>query len=324
VPSLVIKCLFNQEEGLPFGDASLTFYPAGHILGAASVLLRDTSGRRIFFSGDFASFSQLTVGAADWPDEIGDVDLLVLESTYGGKEPHRPLEVNRNELVSFVRRTVEEQGSTILASFGLGRAQELIKLVVTSMNAGDLPKVPVYVDGMIKRINPIYRKLASFDLPATAINEVTGDTERQEVAMSAQTHPSIIITTSGMLTGGPVLHYARHLLPDARHRIVLTGYQDEGAPSRVLRDVEMGRRIVTYQDERGDEVKFEAAMPAKQVGLSAHADELGLVQYASKLRPRQIALVHGESQGQQRLRQKLLKIHRGSDVLCGPADLPLL
>ena len=86
VPSLVINCPFNQEEGLPFGDASLTFYPAGHILGAASLLLQDASGRRIFFSGDFASFPQLTVGAADWPDEIGDVDLLVLESTYGGRD----------------------------------------------------------------------------------------------------------------------------------------------------------------------------------------------------------------------------------------------
>src|SRR5258705_6640104 len=127
-----------------------------------------------------------------------------------------------------------------------------------------------------------------------------------------------------MLTGGPVLYYARHLLPDPRHRIVLTGYQDEGAPSRVLREIAVGRRVITYQDERGDEVKFEAAMPAKEVGLSAHADQPGLLRYASKLRPRQIALVHGESRGQQLLRQQLLNIHPGADVLCGPADLPLL
>jgi Cft2 family RNA processing exonuclease len=324
VPSLVINCLFNKEEGLPFGDASLVFYPAGHILGAASVLLRDASGRRIFFSGDFASFPQLTVCAADWPDEIGEVDLLVLESTYGGREPHRPLEDSRDELVSFVKKTIEDEGSVILASFGLGRAQELLKLIVTSVNTGALPRVPVYVDGMIKRINPIYRKLASFDLSAEAVYEVTGDTDRQEVASAAQTRPSIIVTTSGMLTGGPVLHYARHLLPDARHRLVLTGYQDEGAPSRVLREVAAGRRIVTYHDERGDDVKFEAAMPAKEVGLSAHADQPGLLSYSSRLRPRQIALVHGEPHGQKVLRQHLLAIHPGSDVVCGPAELSLL
>jgi predicted metal-dependent RNase len=176
---------------------------------------------------------------------------------------------------------------------------------------------------MIKRINPIYRKLASFDLSAE-YDVVTGETERQEVAISAQTHPSIIITTSGMLTGGPVLQYARHLLPDPHHRIVLTGYQDEGAPSSALRDVVPGRRTVTYQDERGDEVRFQAAMPAKEVGLSAHADQPGLLEYSGKLRPRQIVLVHGESQGQQLLRQQLLRIHPKSDVICGPSELPLL
>jgi Cft2 family RNA processing exonuclease len=324
VPWHVCKCSFNREEGLPFGDASLLFYPAGHILGAASVLLQDLTGRRIFFSGDFASFPQLTVGRAEWPEEIGDIDLLVLESTYGGREPHRPLEESRKNLVSFLEKTIEGQGSAILASFGLGRAQELLKLIDISLNAGDLPSVDVWVDGMIKRINPIYRWLASFDLSAPSIREVTGETERQEVAFSAQKHPSIIITTSGMLTGGPVLHYARHLLPDPRHRIVLTGYQDEGAPSKTLMDVASGRRTVTYQDERGGEAKFEAAMPAEQVGLSAHADQPGLLEYAGKLRPRLIALVHGESRGQQLLREQLLKIHPKSDVVCGPADLRLL
>jgi Cft2 family RNA processing exonuclease len=323
VPSLVIKCLFNQEEGLPFGDASLLFFPAGHILGAASVLLQDSTGRRIFFSGDFASFQQLTVGPAEWPESIGEIDLLVLESTYAGRKPHRPLQDSRKDLVSFIAKTIEGQGSVILASFGLGRAQELLKLIVSSLNAGDLPRVGLYVDGMIKRINPIYRKHASFDLSAEYY-VVTGETERQEVAISAQTHPSIIITTSGMLTGGPVLQYARHLLPDPHHRIVLTGYQDEGAPSSALRDVVSGRRTVTYQDERGDEAKFEAAMPAKEVGLSAHADQPGLLEYSGKLRPRQIVLVHGELQGQQLLRQELLKIHPKSDVVCGPSELPLL
>ena len=70
VPNLLIKCSFNEEEQLPFGNVSLRFYRAGHILGAASVLIQDPSGRKIFFSGDFSSFPQLTVQAADWPDEL--------------------------------------------------------------------------------------------------------------------------------------------------------------------------------------------------------------------------------------------------------------
>ena len=211
VSKRTITCGFDVKEVLPFGDVSIRFYRAGHILGAASVLIEDQSGRRIFFSGDFSSFPQLTVPAADWPHDLGDVDLLVLESTYGGRE-HKPLEDGRRDLISFIRKTFESDGSVILASFALGRAQELLKLLASARESGDLPTIPVFVDGMIKQINPIYRKHAAFELPPGSFYEVSGETERQEVAVEAQTRPSIIVTTSGMLTGGPVIQYARQLL----------------------------------------------------------------------------------------------------------------
>jgi Cft2 family RNA processing exonuclease len=318
VPNLLIKCSFNEEEQLPFGDVSLRFYRAGHILGAASVLILDQSGRRIFFSGDFSSFPQLTVPAADWPDELGEVDLLVLESTYGNRV-HKPLDDRRGELISFVCKTIEGHGSVILASFGLGRAQELLKLISAAQSGGELPAVPVYVDGMIKRINPIYQRLADLQL-SPALYEVSGEADRQDVAASAQAKPSIIVTTSGMLTGGPVLHYARLLLPDRRHRIVLTGYQDEGAPSRALRGLIDGPRRVAFPDERGEMVEFEAAMPAKEVRFSSHADQPGLIDYAGRIRPKNIALVHGEAAAQGELRQRLLQLHSKSAVICGPSE----
>jgi Cft2 family RNA processing exonuclease len=321
VSKLVISCIFNQKETLPFGGISLRFCPAGHVLGAASVLIQDLSGPRVFFSGDFASFPQLTIPAADWPDDIGYVDLLVLESTYGGKDAHKPLQSSRTELIGFARKTLEGNGSLILASFGLGRAQELLKLLATAQDDGELPPVTVYVDGMIKRINPIYRKWASFEISTERFYEVSGDTDRQDVAAVAQMRPSIIVTTSGMLTGGPVLHYAKHLLANPQNRIVLTGYQDEGAPSRVLKETAIGRRVVVGEDENGHKVEFEAAMPAKEIGLSAHADQPGLLEYAAKLRPRHIALVHGEPTGQQALRYQLLKTHPKSAIVCGPDRL---
>jgi Cft2 family RNA processing exonuclease len=323
VPNLLIKCSFNEEEQLPFGDVSLRFYRAGHILGAASVLIQDPSGRRIFFSGDFSSFPQLTVQAADWPDELGEVDLLVLESTYGNRV-HTPLQDRRNELISFIRKTIEGQGSVILASFGLGRAQELLKLISSAQNSGELPSAPVYVDGMIKRINPIYDRLADLQLSRAKLYEVSGEGDRQDVAASAQERPSIIVTTSGMLTGGPVLHYARLLLPDRRHRIVLTGYQDEGAPSKALRGLIEGPRRVAFQGERGEIVEFEAAMPAKEVRFSSHADQPGLIDYAGRIQPKNIALVHGEAAAQQELRQRLLQLHSKSDIICGPSELTVL
>lgn len=325
VPKLAISCPFGSEEFLPFASASITFYRAGHILGAASVLIKDESGRRVFFSGDFSSFPQLTVPAASWPDDIGEVDLLVLESTYG-RSVHKPIEESRRDLVSFIQDTVaNREGSVILASFALGRAQELLSLVVAAKRAGAIPPtVPVHVDGLIRQINPIYSKRAAFDVLPIELNEVSGEAERREIAFTAQRKPAIIVTTSGMMTGGPVVEYARQLLPDSRHRIVFAGYQDEGAPSRALIDLDRagrGSRVVELLDEGGELIRFEAALPAKHVGLSSHADQPGLVEYASKMQPRTIALVHGYAAPQEELRARLANVHGRAEIHCGPTEV---
>ena len=240
VSELAISCDF--EETITIGDAQVIFYPAGHILGAASILIRDDSGRQLLFSGDFSSFPQATVQAADWPNDLGQIDLLVLESTYGNRN-HSSLNAARKDLVSFVLRTLNNDGSAILASFGLGRAQELLSLMAASIDDGVFPDdVPIYIDGMIRQINPIYAKFASLRTASTFC-EISGQADRQDVARAALRQPSIIVTTSGMLTGGPVVEYARHLLPDPRNRIVLTGYQDEGAPSNALLGLTGSREV---------------------------------------------------------------------------------
>ena len=320
VPEFAIACGFGREQELPFAGASIRFFPAGHILGAASLLIEDETGRRIFFSGDFSSFPQLTVPAASWPEDLGRIDLLVLESTYGNSK-HQAPETTRSELVDFIRDTTEKRkGSVILPSFALGRAQELLKLILKGKEEGHLrDDVPVFVDGMIKSINPIYEEHADFDLPLDAVLEVHGETDRDEIAREARNVPSIIVTTSGMLTGGPVVEYARHLLPDARHRIVLAGYQDEGAPSKALLDISGagGPRLVRLNGD-GKEVRFKAAMPARQFGLSAHADRPGLLEYASLLKPRHIALVHGAPWQQQDLSRGLALNHPEAVISCGP------
>ena len=126
---------------------------------------------------------------------------------------------------------------------------------------------------------------------------------REEVSGEGEKTPGRIVTTSGMMAGGPVVEDERQLLPDARHRIVLAGYEDEGAPSRALRGMICGggKRQVELVGEDGEPVKFEAALPAKEVSLYSHADNPGLVEYASQLEPRQIALSHGETGPQETL-----------------------
>ena len=326
IPKLVITCPFEVPEPLTFGDVSLQFFKAGHILGAASVLVQDGSGRKIFLSGDFSSFEQLTVPSARWPNELGEIDLLVLESTYGKRDQHPSLADSRQELVDFVRDVTERRsGSVILASFALGRAQELIQLIVGARRSGALDRsVPMFVDGMIRQINPAYRKLSSFDVEQSDVIEVSGESDRDDICIEAQKNPAIIVTTSGMLNGGPVVEYSRRLLEEPRHRIVLTGYQDEGAPSRALRDLAghgAGARKVTIANEGGEPIEFNAAMPAKEIGLSAHADGNGLVRYAGQLQPRCIALVHGDAESQSRLQARLALQHTKTEIVTAPSEL---
>ena len=325
VPCLVCACEFDRQERLPFDDVSVRFYPAGHILGAASILVEDGRGRRVFFSGDFSSFPQLTAPAAGWPEELGEVDLLVLESTYGHRR-HPSMDDARGDLLAFIRETTRTRsGSVILASFALGRAQELLKLIAEAQGRGELPaSLPVHFDGMIREINPIYADHADLRLPES-FREVSGPHGRQEIAEQARTIPSVIVTTSGVLAGGPVIEYARRLLPDPRHRIVLAGYRDEGSPSRALRELAAPgpARRVRLSNGAGEGVEIRAALPAKEVGLSAHADQPGLVSYAGRLRPRQIALVHGEPAAQEALRARLAERHPGADIVCGPDELEM-
>jgi Cft2 family RNA processing exonuclease len=319
----LIGCEFGEIAALPIDDITVQFHPAGHILGASSVLL-EGGGRRIFLSGDISSEDQLTVAAAAWPSEMPAVDLLVLESTYGSKR-RESAESARADLVGKIKEiTTRGQGSVILASFALGRAQELLTVVHDAMEAGELPRdIPVCIDGMIRAINETYLAHDALRLPPESFT-VGSRSEREDAVSRAKTTPTIIVTTSGMLAGGPVIEYSRRLLEDPRHRLILTGYQDEAAPSRMLRNfTKPGTRSkdVELPAEDGGTVRFKAAAAAIDVGLSAHADQAGLAAYAGKIPAGTIALVHGEPGSQGALREQILREHPELTIECGPVDL---
>jgi Cft2 family RNA processing exonuclease len=322
VSKLLRTCTFEEEEYLK-GGICLQFFRAGHVLGAASVLIEDESGRRVFISGDFASFDQLTVGAADWPTDLGEIDLLILESTYGGRT-HSSFEEARAKLAFFLTETITRQGSAILASFALGRAQELLKFIANAQAVGSIPPVPVFVDGMIKRMNRVYRRQIGPEFISNDFREVSGE-ERNDVTALAHKEPILIVTTSGMLNGGPVVHYAQKLLGDAKHRIVLTGYQDEGAPSKQLKELTAAsrQRHVTLEGEEGKPVSFDAAMPAYEAKLSSHADEPGLLSYSTRMRPRNIVLVHGDENAQLALMFGLKVRHPRAEIHLGSTEFEM-
>lgn len=314
-------CDFREKVTLPGSEIQVRFLRAGHILGAASVLI-EAGGRRVLLSGDISSEAQYTIGTADWSDALEEeLDLLVLESTYGATN-REPLASEQEKLVDFVKRASADGGSVILPCFGLGRGQEVALVLARAMESNDLPRLPVWIDGMIRSINSVYRDYQPlFQLPDNFI-EVASRFDRVDVLDQANREPVLIVTTSGMLAGGPAVEYAQKLLPDPKNRIAFTGYQDEGNPGHeLLRLTEEGTRVrtITVAGEDGQGVEIRAAAPARKFGLSAHADQRGLLEYATAVRARHIALVHGFTQTQEPLRDRLLSNSPDIEVSLGSA-----
>jgi predicted metal-dependent RNase len=314
---------YDEPLDIPGTALRLTLFPAGHILGAASVLL-EGGGRRIMVSGDISSEHQATVGPASPPRDLSDVDLLVLESTYGGRT--RDSAASRQELVEFVRQTTEH-GTALLPCFALGRGQEVIQLLQQAQREGQVdPSITIWVDGLIRRILPFYIERERVDPTG---HQLIGPGEREFVIAQCQRSDerAIVVTTSGMLNGGPIIEWAEALLPDSRHRIALLGYQDEGAAGGVLaRQLREGRRPpydLTLPREEGDEVCLRIASQIREIGLSAHADQNGLVAFASAISPRRVVLVHGDPRAQAALANKLSGVLSGTTVTMSGSE-PLI
>jgi Cft2 family RNA processing exonuclease len=314
----VLEARPGEAQGVGATDLRATFFPAGHILGAASILL-EGGGRRVVISGDVSSEYQETVLPFSVPESAKGVDLLVLESTYGDQPNREPLKTAQDSLVKFVADTVPN-GIALLPCFALGRAQEVLAILTSARREGRLPRdLKIMVDGMINKVNPTYMEHAKLDF--TDFIEVGGQLDREmtiKSAIDAQPTPTVVVTTSGMLTGGPVIEWARRLLPDRRHRMALLGYQDEGAPGGLLRKLAQGRSssTVTLRNEAGEPFDVKLAAPVASIGLSAHADQNGLVAYAASVRPKRIVLVHGDDDARSTLRERLMR-----DGVCQDIEL---
>ena len=286
-----------------FEDMYLTFYNAGHIAGAACVYIQSKEGA-LFYSGDFSVFSQRTVEGAKIPKLRPDV--AIIESTYGDRL-HSNREIEEKLLVNIVNECIEKQGKMIIPAFALGRAQEVIIILKNAMNKGSMKKVKIYVDGMVRDINrtyknhPLYlrnslgKKILKGNSPFYDDNiiEVKNTDNREEIL--SKNEPLIIISSSGMLTGGPSAFYAEKIASMENGYIVITGYQDEESP---------GRKILDLLEENEDSEKYLninnlnilVKCKIKKVGLSAHADKNEIKGLIQRISARNICLVHGNEE----------------------------
>jgi Cft2 family RNA processing exonuclease len=320
-----VKALLWRIEQVPFHEwheplpgIRFRFHPSGHIVGAGCILLETPEGR-VIFSGDISAANQRTVTGI-LPITEFQPDFLVLESTYGdGAHASRKTEEQR--LARAVAEVIQAGGSVLFPSFALGRAQEIILILKSSIASGLIPKFPIYVDGMVRSVCDAYTELIDY-LPNELRNYVIN--ARQPVFWQSENktlprvvrmnagdrplvltgEPKVVVASSGMLIGGPSVRYARFFAPREECAIFLTGYQDEESPGRRLLELKTGD---TWRFPDGEEVPM--ACRVQKYNLSAHADQIQLCQFVSYVKPTAIALVHGEPAPIQTLRSKLVLKH---------------
>jgi Cft2 family RNA processing exonuclease len=325
---LAVERLLAAFEPLPFHTRlplaeglAVTFYPAGHIAGAAMLVLESDEGR-LLISGDLAISPQRTVDGAKLP--AIEPDVLIVESTYGGRL-HANRAVQERKLVEAVAQTLEGGGKVLIPAFALGRAQEVLLILREFQRRGELPLAPVWADGMVRAICQAYASFADvlpLALQETGAQFFGGNIQpilhnQQRNALIWEPGPAVIVASSGMLAGGPSLSYARALAGQPQHAILLTGYQDEEAPGRRLQEVaERGRGTIRLGK---DLVDVQCRLGT--YSLSAHADEAQLISLVETLNPGHVLLVHGDEAARASLgkalqaRQRSVQLPRAGQTL---------
>jgi metallo-beta-lactamase family protein len=287
------------EEDHGLGEAfSFRFRDAGHLLGAASVEMsvrENGTAMRVLFSGDVGRFD--TVLARD-PALARDAEYMVVESTYGNRT-HAAVSVE-DQLEAALLRTFDRGGVLLVPAFAVGRAQQMLVLLHDLVERGRLRPFPIHVDSpMAIEATRIYGSHPEAHQPSLStiggrsafVNKwVTLHRTRQESeSLNTRKGPAVIISSSGMLSGGRILHHCRQRLPRAENTLLITGYQAEGTLGRALLD---GARTVRIHK---GEVQVRAEI-ANLKGLSGHADAHEMVRWLSGLSqpPRRVFLTHGE------------------------------
>ena len=292
---------FGQEFGLPGGGPVVMFRRAGHILGAATIDMV-WYGLRIVYTGDLGRYDDPLM--LD-PEPVLAADYLLMESTYGDRVHERADPAQA--LAEVISATVDRGGTVVIPAFAVGRAQTLLYYLWQLRSNGRLPDIPVYLDSpmAINASNLLRTHQRDHRLPPEvyesmcAMATYTREAEESK-RISASREPKIVISASGMATGGRILHHLKAFAPDRRNTIMLTGYQVPGTRGR---SIAAGERYVRIH---GEWIPINAHVANLQM-LSAHADADELVRWASGFAtpPRRVFVVHGEPQAADTLRRRL-------------------
>ncbi|OYT40403.1 MAG: hypothetical protein B6U89_02240 [Desulfurococcales archaeon ex4484_58] len=283
-------------------DIKVTMYNAGHILGSAIVHLHVGMGlHNIVYTGDFKYSNTRLLDKAN--TEFPRVETLIMESTYGAMRQQSRADAER-ELINIIKRTVEKGGVTLIPVFAVGRGQEIMLVLKEAMDKGLIPKINVYIEGLVNEVTAIHTEYPEYLSKSIKdmiyrgenpfvyeyFNIIEGSMAKPDIL---EDRPSIIIATSGMLTGGPAVEYLRLMASDPRNSLVFVGYQAEGTLGRRIKDGLRELHVVV--DNKVEVIKINLEVYSIE-GFSGHSDQNELIKYTTHInpKPRNIILTHGE------------------------------
>jgi predicted metal-dependent RNase len=287
-------------------DIRLTLHNSGHILGSAMSHLHIGEGlHNIVYTGDykFARTMLLEAATAEFPR----VETVITESTYGGSDDVMPSRVEAEEhLTRVVNTTLERKGRVLIPVPAVGRAQEIMLIIDGYMKRGLMKEAPVFIEGMISEataIHTAYPEYLGRDVRHSILHEeinpfqsdyftiVEHPSVRQGII---EGEPCIVLATSGMLEGGPVIEYFKNWAADPKNTIVFVSYQIEGTLGR---RVQKGVSEVTTMDNDGKMAVAQVKLQVESIeGFSGHSDRRQLVAYLMHLKPKpeRVFMCHGE------------------------------
>jgi KH/beta-lactamase-domain protein len=287
-------------------DIRLTLHNSGHILGSAMSHLHIGEGlHNIVYTGDykFARTMLLEAAAIEFPR----VETVITESTYGGFDDVMPSRVEAEErLTSVINATLERKGKVLIPVPAVGRAQEIMLIIDGYMKRGLMKEAPVFIEGMISEataIHTAYPEYLGREVRHSILHEevnpfqsdyftiVEHPSVRQEII---EGEPCVVLATSGMLEGGPVIEYFKSWAGDAKNTIIFVSYQIEGTLGR---RVQKGVNEVTTMDNEGKMAVAQVNLQVESIeGFSGHSDRRQLIAYLTHLKPKpeRVFMCHGE------------------------------
>ena len=287
-------------------DIRLTLHNSGHILGSAMVHLHIGEGlHNIVYTSDykFARTMLLEAAATEFPR----IETVITESTYGGQDDFMPSRVEAEEsLTHVINETLERKGKVLIPVPAVGRAQEIMLIIDGYMKRGLMKEAPVFIEGMISEATAIHTAYPEYlgrevrhSILHEEVNPFQSDyftiVEHPSVRQGIiEGEPCIVLATSGMLEGGPVIEYFKNWAEDEKNTIIFVSYQIEGTMGK---RVQKGVNEVTMMDNEGKMAVVQVRMQVESIeGFSGHSDRRQLVNYLTHLKPKpeRIFVCHGE------------------------------